>query len=157
MNDPVLGTLVADSHLSGCLVASVPFEGRAIELRLDPNGAHMEACLILAREVVASLKGLEGKAATVAAAHLITEYNQSWRHFSRSRSDGSMEEVTHAELNESELARRLNFVSLLVSQDVDGSMVEFCFGDDGLFAGHSIFVTSFDGAAFQDTHVMLFG
>ena len=46
----------------------------------------------------------------------------------------------------------------LVGLGVTGStMIEFCFGDDGLFAGHNIFVSSFDGTVFADTHATLFG
>ena len=36
-------------------------------------------------------------------------------------------------------------------------MIEFCYGDDKLFSGHSVFVTSFDGIAFADTDASLFG
>ena len=31
------------------------------------------------------------------------------------------------------------------------------YGDDGMFYGHSIFVTSFDVLAFLDAHAELFG
>lgn len=36
-------------------------------------------------------------------------------------------------------------------------MFESCFGDDGLFAGHGLIVTSFDGAAFTEIDATLFG
>lgn len=153
MNDPVLGVLKSAPQFSTCMLASVSYQGREISLTLDPDGEEVEACLGLARDLVTSLEVLESKARAVAAEKLLDEYNQSWRTFSRARADGSMEEVIHPVLAGSEFRQRLGLESLAVT----GSMIEFCFTDDGLFAGHSIFVTSFDGTGFTDTDATLFG
>jgi hypothetical protein len=107
MNDPVLGALKPDPQVSGCMLASIPYQGREIDLRVDPGNVEMEGCLNLARDFVASLKLLETKARLVAAEKLIDEYNEDWRMFSRARADGSMEDVTDPMLTSIEFSQRL--------------------------------------------------
>lgn len=50
-------------------------------------------------------------------------------------------------------ASRLQVLGVTVS----ASNIEFSFGDDGLFAGHTVFVPSFDGVAFDEGQATLFG
>jgi hypothetical protein len=102
---------------------------------------------------VASLDALEAKARVVAADKLLVVYNHSWRVFSRARADGSTEEVVNPELTSTQFSQQLILGSLAVT----GSMIEFRFEDNRLFAGHSVFVTSFDGTGFTDTDAELFG
>ncbi len=153
MNDPVLGELKSDPRLPGCVFASIPYQGRSIELRVDPDDVPIEECLSLARGFVASLENFETKARVVASQKLLGEYSQNWREFSRTRSDGNMERVVNPALDSVQFSQQL----ILESIAVTGSVLEFCFGDNRLFAGHSIFVTSFDGAAFTDVAADLFG
>jgi hypothetical protein len=154
MEDPVLGPLQPCPHLEGDLLATVPFDGRQIKLRICLGGDELQSCLELARELVASLQVLQTKARAVAADDLLENYNENWRMFTRYRADGSVEDVTHPPLSAEEFGRRLRLEGLAVT---GSSMIEFCFSDDGLFAGHSVFVASGDGTAFADGHASLFG
>ena len=154
MNDPVLGLLEPHPALEGSLRADIPFKNGKLELLIEPDGDDLNRCLALARELVTSLKVLETKARAVAADSLLQNYNDNWREFQRARADGSIEDMSDPVLTADQFAQRLQLVGLGVT---GSAMIEFCFGDDGLFAGHSIFVKSFDGTVFADTYATLFG
>jgi hypothetical protein len=153
MIDPVLGTLRNDPHAEGSLLGELSHAGQPVSLRIDPDGAGLESCLGLARRLMASLAEVEGKALAVAADRLLPTYNESWRSFQRALPDGSMEDVEHPVLSPDEFRTRLQLKEVAVT----GDMVELWFDDDHLFAGHGIFVSSFDGLDFADADATLFG
>lgn len=153
MIDPVLGTLQPDPDLKGHWLGEVQFEGRSIPLRVSPDEGELEPALALARELVGTLATSAAKAKSVAADKLLEEYNEDWRMFQRARGDGSFEEVTNPALSPAEFCGFLRLDSVLV----EGSCVDFCFNAQNLFAGHSIFVTAFDGIDFAHSDATLFG
>ena len=153
MIDPVLGSLQPDPDLKGCLLGNVLFDGRQLAIRIDPDDGDLESCLEVGRALLKSLRQFENNARTVAANHLLDSYNDDWRMFQRARADGTMEDIVNPVLSEAEFGARL----LLDGLAVTGPMIQFCFSDGGLFAGHSIFVSSFDGTAFTETDATLFG
>jgi hypothetical protein len=151
--DPVLGSLKHDPHAEGSLLGKLNHAGQLVSLRIDPDGEALESCLGLARRLTASLAEVEGRALAVATERLLPSYNESWRSFQRARPDGSMEDVEHPVLSPTEFCARLK----LKGVSVTGGMVELCFDDGHLFAGHGIFVSSFDGLDFADADATLFG
>lgn len=153
MIDPILGVLTPDARMEGCLLGSLVHEGRQIAIRVNPDGTDLEGCLAVTRHVATSLTLLLPKARAVAADKLLENYNENWRMCQRARADGTMEDIENPPLSSIAFGNRL----LLDGLSVTGGMLEFCFADDGLFAGHSVFVSSFDGAGFTDTDAALFG
>ena len=153
MNDSVLGQLTPDSHLGDCLLGKVQWNGRVIEMRLEHRGRDANASIALARAAVTAMTSLESRAREVAADCLLGEYNTSWRVFSRAREDGVVEECDSGLLTREAFASRLQVRGLLVSPP----SIEFEFDDDGMFAGHAVFVTAFDGVQFSDVQATLFG
>jgi hypothetical protein len=154
VSDNLLGEIAPDPRLKGSFRASIPFEGRQIELSIQPDGVELDKCLAVARELVTFLKALEAKARVIAASELLTSYNSNWREFQRVLADGEVQDVTNPLLSADELAQRLQLTGIGVT---GRSIVDFWFSDDGRFAGHSVFVTSFDATALGDTSVALFG
>ncbi len=151
--DPKLGEVRSDPSLENNLLMTVSFEGRDIELTLDPDGEELEECLEIARELSASLVEHNKKALSVASRDLLTNYNENWRFYGVSRGDGTTEEIEDPALTPTEFEARLRLTGLSVT----GTSVEFWYSDMNLFAGHSIFVDSADGLAFTDVHASLFG
>lgn len=153
MNDPLLGDLRADPALGGSWVGSIRCEDRDLALRIDPDGEDLAVCIELAKEMVRSLKALQEMARQAASRKLLENYNENWRHLLHLREDGSTEEISKPKLTSEVFERQLRLVSL----GVVGDAAEFCFSDGELFHGHSIVVTVFDGAVFEDVHVALIG
>lgn len=153
MGDLLLGELQPDPHLSKCMLGSVSLDAREIELRIDHSEQDLADCTALAREAVKILPDLERSAREIATERLLREHNDHWRIFARARSDGAMEEVETPLLTHEIFASRLRLTALFVS----APSLEFTFDDDGLFAGHTVCVTSFDGIALSDAQASLFG
>jgi len=152
MNDEVLGTLLPDG--SGALTGATTYRGRTLALCIDPSAEDLPAVIALAHALVGSLATFDEKARQAAALELLSSYNENWREFERAREDGTFVTVSNPQLSESEFIARIQLQSL----EVTGKDI-FClwYNDDGLFAGHSIIVTSLDGEKFSDVHASLFG
>ena len=153
IDDPVLGHLIAHEVLTRAYTGSLMFGGRQVDLRIDPDGGDMEICLGVARETIGALSAIDRKARTVAAASLLTTYNENWRCFDEKDESGVFKEHERPVLAEEEFMSTI----VLESVGVTGKMVEFWYSDADLFWGHSINVVSFDGVVFSDTDVSLFG
>lgn len=153
MHDLLLGELQPDPHLSQCMLGSVSLDAREIELRIDHSEQDLADCIAHAREAVKLLPELERSAREIATEGLLPEHNDHWRIFSRARSDGAMEGVDTPLLTREVFVARLRLTALVVS----APSLEFMFDDDGLFAGHTVCVTSFDGIVLSDAQASLFG
>ncbi len=151
--DPVLGQMDEDHQIKGRLVGHVSFENRNIELSVDPDGEPLEESLNTARTLSKSLISLDKKARSVASRDLLNEYNESWRRYSITSDDGTVKDVENPVLTPEAFEAKI----LLSSVDVSGKMLIFCYADQGLFAGHSIFVEAFDGLPFKDANATLSG
>lgn len=151
--DTVLRNLKPDKNLTGVLLASVTQGEHSFELRIDPDDRPVEECIQLARELLFSFQETNKKALSTASDSLLETYNYNWREYSEMGKDGRLEDVSKPELNslDFEAIIKISTVSII------GPMVEFLYSDNGLFTGHSIVVTSFDGLKFSDTNAELFG
>jgi hypothetical protein len=150
----VLGELTQDQQCATAWKGKVAYEWSHVALHVDPDGGDMPECLELASKVVVALKHIDEKARQAAARDLLAEYNQDWRKYQRGDGKGGFISVSDPALTEEQFNSRIALTSLSIT----GSNL-CCLGyDDGnLFAGHHIFVTSFDGLEFSDIHVELFG
>ena len=68
--------------------------------------------------------------------------------------DGSTVETHDPELVPADFKARLQMICLEV---MGTDCYTFFYDDDGLFAGHTVVVTSFDGPRFADASAELFG
>lgn len=150
----MLPELQTDPKFPDRLTGLVPFAGRTVALSIQPDGSTAEAVMGLASSAVDALGQLDLLARQVAAKRLLTEYNSRWREFIRVGPDGRDVAVSEPELSESDFMSRLMLTSVEVTGD---SCLTLSYDDDQMFAGHSVFVTSFDGVQFADAHADLFG
>jgi hypothetical protein len=154
MNDEVLGTLLPDERFDGALNGAISHRGKTLKLHVEPDGGDLSLTIALARALVGSLATFDQKARERAATDLLATYNDSWREFEKAHEDGTFVTVSNPQLTESEFMARIELESLEVTGKDTCSL---WYADGGLFAGHSIFVTSFDGEMFSDLHASLFG
>jgi hypothetical protein len=150
----MLPELQPDIKFPDRLMGSVPFAGRMIALSIEPDGSAADVVMGFASCAVDALRGLDVMARQVAAKKLLPQYNMSWRNFIRVGPDGQEVEISNPELGESDFIARLTLTSLEIMGD---SCLVLGYDGDRMFAGHSVFVTSFDGVQFADAHAQLFG
>lgn len=154
MNDPILGTLVPDERFSGALNGVICHRGKTVKLHVEPDGENLTIAIALAQALVKSLDTLDQKAREHATTELLDTYNANWREFEKAREDGTFITISNPQLTRTEFMTRLELESLEVTGN---DTCSFCYADGGLFAGHAIFVESFDGEKFSDFHASLFG
>ncbi|MBL8739295.1 MAG: DUF2262 domain-containing protein [Planctomycetes bacterium] len=136
------------------LIGQVVHGGRALDLTVIGDGDPMPQVLGFAERAVAALQGLEAMAKLAAANALLATYNECWRHHGIVGKDGPSIEIHGPELSSDEFQARLRLHAITVT---GATCICLCFGDGRMFAGHSVFVTSFDGLQFANTHAELFG
>jgi hypothetical protein len=153
-SDPILGEIRPHPVHADAWVCTVAGLAEPIELTIDLDGDPLENCLSLAREAAGNVPTLLDKARSVASDSLLATYNENWRCYREVGPDGSAVDVDNPVLTAAEFEAGLSLKSIRVC---GGTMLEFCFADGGLFAGHSVFVISLDGMAFTDTSAELFG
>jgi hypothetical protein len=152
--DPVLGPLRPDPDLPWQLKGAISVDGQNLPLNIDPDGDPMADCLAFARAVHADADMLTAKARAVAAGELLDNYNDNWRCYGITEPDGTVKDVENQALSSAQFQARLCLKGI---RTCGASMIEFCFADDGMFAGHAVFVLSFDGVTFSETSAELFG
>ena len=150
--DTALRNLRADRTLSDTLSASVTYGEQSFKLLIDPDDQTLEECLTTARKLLETFQEANNRAQSKASESLLKSYNEDWREYSEMRGE-RYEGVSKPELKSSEFEAILKIDSVAVI----GQMVQFYYADNGLFAGHSVVVTSFDGLSFTDSTAELFG
>jgi len=151
--DLALANLKPDPNLSGVQSALVSSREQSFNLLIDPDGGSVEECLQIARKLLASFQETNRKALSTASGDLLGSYNDNWREYSEMGEDGRYIDVSNPKLTPSEFETIIKISSV----SVIGQMVQFIYSDSGLFAGHSIVVTSFDGLNFSETSSEIFG
>ncbi len=150
----MLPKLTPDPKSPGRLTGAVSYGGRMVKLSMVADGSTAERLMAFTSGAVDALAELDSMARQVAAKHLLSEYNLSWRRFSRVGPDGRALEMAEPELADHDFIARLTLASLEVVGD---SCLTLGYSDDQMFAGHSVLVTSFGGLQFTDAHAELFG
>ena len=134
-------------------VGTLAWGGRVVQVRVERDGVPGEVSLDLARAAMPALARLDAAARDVAARALLPQYNDGWRRGER-HVDGRMQPFEDPPLDADAFRARLALASL----DATGEGTLTLGYDAGpLFWGHAVFVTAFDGLAFEDTHAELFG
>jgi hypothetical protein len=153
MRDDILGSLEKSNCGQDCLVGQIDYLGRIIHLTIDPDGTDLSLILPLARDIVREISKYDLTAREFAAKHLLEEYNEDWRKYQKEDEHGNMRDVINPVLSPEGFKERISLNAIGITGD---SLWDLYYDDGGLFAGHSIIVTSFDGLAFSDIVATLF-
>lgn len=143
-----------DPKLPDRFVGEFSFDGRNLDISVELDGASFDAVMGLASSALDSIVDLDSSARLVAAKKLLPDYNSNWREFIRTGPNGLDIEVSEPELDVNEFISRLEIVSLEVTGD---SCLTLGYNAREMFAGHTVYVTSFDGVLFADANAQLFG
>lgn len=134
--------------------ATIVHESRSIQVGMLPDDQPLEVTLSLAAEVVSGLAELDKVAKKAASRDLLDVYNEEWNAEEEDEDGGSTEPVSNPPLSETEFESKLTLRAI----NVTGSkMVDLYYDDQGMFLGHSVLVSSFDGADFGKAVAELFG
>lgn len=151
---PLLGSLRSDEQFPASLAGRVAFGSEFIPIRIDPDGAPIEAALALATSAVESFTELDAKCRSLISEDCLNGYNSDWRFGEAVDPEGSRVAFEKPRLTKSEFCAKLKLKSLEVTGP---STLTFWYSDDDMFWGHSLYVESYDGTALTDTHVSMFG
>jgi hypothetical protein len=153
MIDDLLGPLTTDAETPGRYIGTVDCGGRIVPLHIDTSGYPIDECIALARLAVSSLGTLEERAKNCAVEELLETYNECWREYNEWDGEKWLD-VSNPAID----SQQFKDLILLNTVYVDGNeLFTLWFDDGGLFEGHSIEVTSFDGPALSDFHATLVG
>jgi hypothetical protein len=154
MIHPVLGELREKEVDSASRSASVAFGERQISVDIDPDGEPLEVAVALAAKVVSSLESLEVQAGNIIVRDLLDTYNGGWNEYDEVQEDGSLKAVQKPELSAEEFSSHFVLDSIQILGD---ACVDFWYPESDLFWGHSVHVSSLQGADFSDAQAQLFG
>jgi hypothetical protein len=154
MQHPVLGEISPAKHNAEAFEAEVRYRGNAIPIGIDPDGEEIEAVLALASKVVASLEEIDENSRIVAARDLLATHNNGWNEYDEVMEDGSTRTIHNPELTEDEFRDRLTLSAVNV---LGVSNIDIWFEDGGLFWGHGVCVSSFDGLDLTGARAELYG
>lgn len=136
--------------------ATILHESRNIQVGMLPDDQPLEVTLSLAAQVVSGLAELDKVAKKVASRDLLALYNEEWNSDDEDEDEdgGSIEPGSNPPLSETEFESKLTLRAINVS---GSKMVDLYYDDQGMFLGHSVLVSSFDGADFGKAVAELFG
>lgn len=149
---PVLGLLIPDGALPTTLVGKVNFGGASIELRISPDDRPLEETFQLAVRAVGVLAQLDSKSRELIADNSLDGYNSDWRFGTAVLENGATEDFEKPHLTRSDFCNALQFQCI---EAAGNTTLTLYYGDNDMFWGHDLQVTSFDGLAFKDTHASM--
>ncbi len=135
-------------------VAKVRYDSRDIKVGIIPDDQPFETTLTLAAEVVRRLPELDAIAKRVAVTDLRMTYNNGWNEYDEVQEDGSLKTVSNPQLSETEFEVKLSLNAVNVTGD---RMIDFFYGDQGMFWGHGVLVSSLSGTDFNEARAEIFG
>jgi hypothetical protein len=103
---------------------------------------------------VGSIKALDAKSRALIAEDSLEGYNSGWRFGEVTPPNGTTEPFEKPALTAAEFCEKLKLEAVEVTGP---NTLIFWYGDDEMFWGHSLYMTSFDGVTMKDTHVSMFG
>lgn len=127
---------------------------REVKFTIDFDGCSEESTLKLAEQIVDNIEAVDEKCRNLIADDSLDSYNSGWRMGEVAQADGSTRPFENPELERHEFIERLLLSSIGLSGNQTSDVWYEC---GGLFWGHSLFVTAFDGIEFNDAHVQMFG
>jgi hypothetical protein len=150
----LLGELKFDPNLKNTLTGSFKSGNSTIRLSIDLDGEEEETVVEFAAEIVARVEHFASRASNFAPSKLLDTYNENWLHYSTYGDNGEVVDVTDPELDSEGISQTLTLTSVTICGD---TICEMFFSDGGMFAGHSVSVSSFDGTKFEKMDASLFG
>lgn len=96
---------------------------------------------------------LDATAKRIAAAELADTYNDAWNEYEEAQQDGAFRTVSNPQLMQLEFVNKLTLRAVNVTGD---AMLDFFYGDENMFRGHSVVVNSMNGTEMTDVHAEIF-
>jgi hypothetical protein len=154
MHHPLLGELVPNKDRPQSVRGTIRYDSREISLDIESDDKTLEVAVSLAVQIVASLPAFDAAAKAIVAKDLLETYNSGWNEYDETREDGTFETVRNPRLAAEEFQSKFTLNGVNVCGD---RCVDLWYEDGGLFWGHSIYVSSLDGADFTNAQAQLFG
>ena len=154
MSHDILGELRPDPRIPNALTGSIEAGGTAIPLTIEFDGTGKDLVLQFASDIVSGIDHFVLLASKCAAEDLLDTYNENWRLYSVADGKGGFVDVTDPELTAEAFSSKLVLSRVTICGD---TMCELWFADGGMFAGHSVSVSSSDGTKFEKLNASLFG
>ena len=104
--------------------------------------------------VMANLETFAAKAMAVVTDEFLDKYNDDWRFYYMRDDDGNLIEATDPALDREQFAAALTVTGINVIGD---ALAEIWYDDAGMFGGHALFVTAFDGTRCSELQAGMFG
>jgi hypothetical protein len=79
MNSDPLTHLTKDERIKGAFNGNILYEGRQLDLHVNPDGLPLSECLEFAKAALAQLGRLDEIARKEASRKLLRNYNENWR------------------------------------------------------------------------------
>lgn len=149
-----LGVLTPDQNAPSVLIGQIAYENRLVEIRIFKDDASTNEALMLAESAVRSLIDIDLRARLLLADDCLEGYNSNWRFGADRLEDGSTKEFAKLMLSREEFCKKVRLETVEICGK---STITLWYGDNDMFWGHDLFVTSFDGLKFTDTHVSMVG
>ncbi len=140
MRHEILGELSPEEAFPEARRGEVRYAGRSLRISIDPDGRPLEVAIELASTIVRSVREYDAAGKTIIARDLRATYNNAWNE--------------SGDLSEGEFKSRFSLDAIKV---IGPELVELWYRDSGLFEGHSVLVSSLDGADFSGARAELFG
>ena len=154
MKHEILGEVELSNGNPFDAVAKIKYSSRDISLGVSRDAQSLETSLALASDVVSDLPSLDKLAKQVAAKDLLQTYNNGWNEYDEVQEDGTLKSVINPQLSERGFEAKLSLREVHITGE---GTVDFFYDDEGMFWGHTIVVTSFDGTDFTNAHAEFFG
>jgi hypothetical protein len=154
MEHPVLGSLSPNKTFPESLSGIVRFGSTQVELLVSPDDKTIEVALELAVALIDQLPQLDAKSRSLVAKEFLESYNTNWRFGEAVEQDGTSKPFEKPLLSEEQFCQNLQLTTIEASGE---AMLVFWYGDNDMFWGHTLELTSFDGTAFGDTYASMAG
>lgn len=154
LDHPILGRLEPHEKLSGVLCSVVNVDGIEVDVWVAPDGGLLAATLRLATDAVSAFSELDARCRKLIANDRLASYNSDWRFGAEVQADGSTKTFEKPLFNEAQFASTLTPTTL---EFTGGNTIAFSYSDGGMFWGHCLCLTSFDGLTLTDVTVGMLG
>jgi hypothetical protein len=151
---PILGSLVPHKLMPESLSGRLKYGQYQVDLVVSPDDSTIEVALELATSLIERLEALDLKCRRLIAEEFLESYNSHWRFGEVAHQDGTFKAFEKPHLTTAQFCENLKISSIQAS---GCSLLVFYYDDSDMFWGHTLEAISFDGIAFEDTHVSMAG
>ena len=154
MKHDILGEVEQSDGHPFDAVATIRYGSGDIKLGIIRDDQPLETTLKFAAEVASRLAELDKLAKQIATRDLREGYNDDWNEYDETQDDGSCKTVVNPKLSEDEFEAKLTLNAVNVTGD---RMIDFFYDDEGMFWGHSVYVSSLTGIDVSNARAEIFG